>query len=70
MAPLSALPQDNVGYTKQKRLSDAAGRFLHDKNNQDHFKDMEVHFDVITAVFHGGKVDIEYFPDAFIPMFY
>lgn len=64
VAPVSASPEDNVGYRKQKRLTAAANAYLNIRKPGD----MEVSFDVVTVVFDGEKTDLTYFNQAFIPI--
>lgn len=65
VAPLSAVPQANVTAAKQRRLSVAALGYL----NTRHLGDAEVFFDIITVVFDGGRADINYCKQAFIPTY-
>ena len=68
-APCLAPPEINVNYVKQIHISSAAGRFLNTVG-RGKFGGSEVFFDVITVVFDGPSIVIEYFPHAFIPMYY
>lgn len=65
VAPVSAAPEENVGWKKQRRLTSAANAYLHERVAGDY----EVAFDVVTVVFDGEKKDIEYYNQAFIPLF-
>ena len=64
-APVSAAPEENVTFRKQKRLTAAALAYL----NAGHFGDLDVFFDIVTVVFDGGKTDITYYKQAFIPVY-
>ena len=64
-APVSAAPEVNVTAIKQKRLTGAALSWLHRFGRES----AEVFFDVVTVVFDGGKTDIEYYKQAFVPMY-
>lgn len=65
-APVAAAPEENVGKLKQQRITSAALRFLH---AMDAVGDREAFFDVVAVVFDGDKVEIHYFPQAWIPMY-
>lgn len=68
-APVMAEPQINVGPTKQKRVIKAAKAYLHDGNRSPLPGDLEIFFDIITVVFDGDETTIEYYPQAFIPIY-
>ena len=61
-----ANPEESVGYIKQKRVAQAAARYLASKGRQLGYN--EVFFDVAAVIFKDGQAEIEYFPNAFIPM--
>lgn len=63
--PYQAPPEENVGRVKQKRITDAALRYLHQKK----CFGKEAFFDVISVTFSDGGTEIEYFPQAWIPMY-
>ena len=65
-APVSASPEDNVTPSKQAKLASAALCFL----NEARPGDAEVFFDIITVVFDGGRTDIQYYEQAFIPTYF
>ena len=69
VAPVSAEPEENVGYAKQRKLTAGALKYLHSKENNRKFTDAEVFFDVISLIFEGEKIDVRYFPQAFIPLY-
>lgn len=68
-APCSVSPELKVNYAKQKNIVIAAKRFLSTVGNGK-FAGVEIFFDVITVVFDGPSVNVEYFPAAFIPMYF
>ncbi|MDT3357089.1 MAG: YraN family protein [Bacteroidota bacterium] len=68
VAPVSASPEENVGWTKQKRMVAAANKYLNGKGGGQGFR--EVFFDVIAVTLDGGKTEIAYFPSAFVPIYY
>lgn len=68
VAPVSASPEDNVGYRKQKRLVSAAQHYLHSAEKKALLEQKEVFFDVFSVIFEGGKAEMQYFPQAFIPI--
>ena len=60
-------PEINVNARKRSRLVRAAGDFLHSET----FSGIdEVHFDIVTVVFQDPSPLIEYYPQAFIPVYY
>lgn len=69
MAPVSAEPEENVTYAKQRKITAAANAFLHGKRMTG-FGDVEVFFDVVSVIFAGEKVEITYFPQAYLPMYF
>jgi putative endonuclease len=68
VAPAPATPEENVGYLKQRRIVAAAKRYLHSGEKMSHFGQMEVFFDVFSVIFEGEKVEVNYFPQAYIPV--
>ena len=64
-APVSAEPEENVTWTKQRRLVAAANAFLHARCAGG----LDVFFDVVTVVFDGERTDLTYYKQAFIPMY-
>ena len=59
-------PSVNVNYIKMKHLKAAAQKWLR-ANPQ--FGALEVFFDIITVVFDRGTTDINYYQQAFIPVY-
>ena len=70
-APVMAAPERNVGPEKQRRLVAAANAFLHSDDRRQLPADLEVRFDIVSVTFYGtGRdFDIEYYPNAFIPLY-
>ncbi len=68
ISPMSE-PQDAVNLLKQRRLAKAAQQYLRKSKNPVLFG-VECFFDIITIIFDGNKMEIKYFPEAFIPMYY
>ena len=64
-APVQSEVADQVPLLKQKRISAAALRYL----NSQSLQGQEVFFDVISVVFDGPEIQIDYFPQAWIPMY-
>jgi putative endonuclease len=65
---VQAPPQENVGRTKQKHLTKAALKYLNTKQGLPH-RSMECFFDVIAVTWEGEKANIEWIPQAFIPLY-
>ena len=64
-APVSAAPEENVTALKQKRIASAAQKYL-----REHWEgDAEVFFDVVSVVFDGFGAEVEFFPQAWLPMY-
>ena len=70
VAPVSAAPEENVGPVKRRRLAEAAGKYLHSLEKKKIFGQVETFFDVISVIFEGEKVEVNYFPQAYIPMYF
>ena len=68
VAPVQAAPEENVGYLKQRKIVAAAKRYLHSEEKTARFGQMEVFFDVFSVIFEGEKVDVNWFPQAYIPI--
>ena len=68
-APVEAMPEVNVGRDKKSRLVRAAKAYLNSPEARRLPGAPEVFFDVITVVLDGDRADIEYYPQAFIPLY-
>lgn len=62
-------PQESVNKLKQKRLAKAAQQYLRKSKNPLLFG-AECFFDIIAIAFSGNEMELKYFPEAFIPMYY
>ena len=71
VAPVMAEPEQNVRRDKQRRMVAAANAFLHSADRKALPADLEIIFDVMSVVFFGTGADfeIEYYPNAFIPLY-
>lgn len=67
-APALASPEINVNFEKKRRLTRAAAAYLNSERRPD-LADFEIFFDIITVVFDGDNTLIEYYPNAFIPLY-
>ena len=61
--PHAAEPFRSVGIRKQRKIICAARHFM-----GEHGMGKEAVFDVVSVVFRDGRFGIEYFPDAFVPI--
>jgi putative endonuclease len=68
VAPLAADPEESVRSDKRQRMVSAARAYLADKKTL-HSADMEVFFDIVGVVLDEENTEIEYFPQAFIPIY-
>ena len=67
--PMQADPQESVTATKQKRLARAALGYLNKAKNP-LLRDAECHFDIVAVTIErDNSQKIEYFKDAFYPMY-
>lgn len=69
VSPVMACPEENVDRTKQARLVRAANAFLHSQEKLQLCASLEIFFDVVSVVLDGEQETIEYFPQAFIPIY-
>ena len=69
VAPVSANPEENVGYRKQMKIAKAAQLYLHSVRKKEISSDIEVFFDVISVIFEGEKTSISFFPEAYVPIY-
>jgi len=67
-APIANEPEENVGREKQRRLIKAAEKYLNEVHKEGISPDQDVYFDIVSIIFEGEKVHLEYFPEAFIPI--
>ena len=66
VAPVAVAPEENVTSLKQRKIAQAALKFLHSTGGGN----KEVFFDVVAVTFEKGEVKTEWFPNAFVPMYY
>ena len=69
VAPVAVSPEENVTAAKQKKVADAALRYLHTSKDKRLSADLEVSFDVVAVTFDGGGGIVEWFPNAYYPMY-
>lgn len=69
VAPVAVSPEENVTAAKQKKVADAALRYLHTSKDKRLSADLEVSFDVVAVTFYGGGEIVEWFPNAYYPMY-
>ena len=67
-APAVADPEENVGAQKRARLVRAAKAYLQSRRRQQ-LDEMDIWFDVLTVLFDNEKTTINYYPNAFIPIY-
>ena len=59
-----ATPEEKVDALKQRRISAAALKYLNETGS-----DREVFFDVVSVTISGDESTVNYFPQAWIPMY-
>ncbi len=69
VAPAMVSPEENVTANKQRKVADAALRFLNMTKDRRIPRDVEVNFDIVAVTFDGGKEIVEWFPNAFYPVY-
>ncbi len=62
------LPQETVNSPKQRKVIEAAKRFLKEEAYRK-FSDCEAFFDIVGVTVAGEVAELEYIPQAFIPMY-
>ena len=65
---IQAPPQENVDGKKQHRITKAAGAFLKSGKGQA-FRCRDCQFDIVAVTLIDEHVRIEYFPQAYIPIY-
>ena len=65
---IQAPPQENVNKAKQKRIVSAALGYLNTARGLPS-KDLECFFDVVAITFEDGEANVEWIPQAFIPLY-
>lgn len=69
VAPVAVAPEENVTPSKQRKVVAAALKYLNGSKDQRLRGDLEVSFDVVAVTFDGGEEKVEWFPQAFIPVY-
>ena len=69
VVPSQAAPEVNVNRRKRECLIKATQAFIHSSDRISLGKDLEVHFDVVSVLLDGEEAEIEYYPQAFIPIY-
>lgn len=69
VAPVAAAPEENVTAGKQRRIAEAASRWLRTARDKRLSSEMEINFDVVAVTFERGEERVEWFPNAWYPMF-
>ena len=69
VAPVAVAPEENVTPLKQRKIANAALRYLHGSKDPGVSADSDVHFDIVAVTFDGGDEIVEWFPDAYIPIY-
>ncbi len=67
--PMAASPEENVTAMKQKKIAAAALRYLNSSKDLGVSGCQEVFFDVVAVSFKGEEEKVEWFPEAFIPLY-
>lgn len=67
--PSDQAPENRVDAHKQKMMTSGAGAFLRSKYRAGLPEDLEIAFDVISVLVNGELFEIEYYPQAFIPLY-
>lgn len=70
VAPVAAAPEENVTPSKQRKLAAAALRYLNGARDPRLKGDLEVSFDVVAVTFDGEEERVEWFPEAFLPLYF
>lgn len=62
-------PVENFTKAKQAAITRAANAYLHSSHKVRLPHDLEIFFDLITIIFDGEQAELQYFPQAFIPIY-
>ncbi|MBR4298949.1 MAG: YraN family protein [Bacteroidales bacterium] len=65
---IQAPPQMSVDHAKQRNIVKAARQFLRTTKGLP-YSSLECHFDIVAITFSGGEPAIEWFPQAYIPIY-
>ena len=69
VAPVAAAPEENVTALKQRKIAKAALSFLHKADRYGIQGCPEVFFDVVAVTFEKSEEKVEWFPEAFLPIY-
>lgn len=69
MAPAATTPETKVDWRKKQKMIAGAKAFLNSESRKELPVDLEVFFDVVGVLFDGPDFEIEYYPQAFIPIY-
>ena len=69
VAPVAVAPEENVTALKQKKIANAALRYLNNSKDPGITGGMDVSFDIVAVTFDGGNTNVDWFPNAFIPIY-
>ncbi len=61
-------PLENITPSKKRNMVCAAMDFL-SSEHREQLSSVELFFDIVTVVFEGSTFELEYIPEAFIPIF-
>ncbi len=67
--PMQVEPQEEVDAGKQRKLAQAAARYIAKKNDA-RLAERECFFDIVSVVVDDGEVRTEFFPEAYVPMYF
>ena len=70
VAPVAAAPEESVTPLKQRKIANAALRYLNKSKDPALSGVTDVSFDVVAITFDGGEETVDWFPNAYIPMYY
>lgn len=68
-APYMVSPELNVTKMKQRKLINAANAFINSQDRRQIPQNLEIVFDVLTVIFDREKVEIDFYPQAFVPIY-
>ncbi len=66
--PMQAGPQEAVNATKRKRIAAAASKYLASRQAGTD-GETECQFDIVAVTMTGDTIEVEYYPEAFYPVF-
>ncbi|MBR1573405.1 MAG: YraN family protein [Bacteroidales bacterium] len=69
VAPVMAQPEENVRSAKKQRVARAAKHYLEQKND-DLLSTQEAWLDVASVIFSEDGAQVEYFPRAYVPIYF